>query len=144
MLFPADKSRMFWMWCSTQNQSASPFVGFLRHSIASFILCIWPEKKKKIWHLANNHDINLEKQTPTIYRSGDRITVKKKQKKPKVFLSGIKEITKLLLLRCTWFGDVEVLSDLFLRERLERLHVPHRLDVVPPEVGFVLRQSQRL
>ena len=37
--------------------------------------------------------------------------------------------------------DVEVLSDLFLRERL---HVPHRLDVVPPEVGFVLRQSQRL
>ena len=40
--------------------------------------------------------------------------------------------------------DVEVLSDLFLCERLERLHVPHRLDVVPPEVGFVLRQSQRL
>ena len=41
-------------------------------------------------------------------------------------------------------GDVEVFSDLFLRERLECLHVPHRLDVVPPEVGFVLRQSQRL
>ena len=41
-------------------------------------------------------------------------------------------------------GDVEVLSDLFLRERLECLHVPHRLDVVPPEVGFVLRQSNCL
>ena len=52
-------------------------------------------------------------------------------------------ITKLIV-RCTGFGDVEVLSDLFLRERLERLHVPYRLDVVPPEAGFVLRQSNRL
>ena len=51
---------------------------------------------------------------------------------------------KLTTLRSTGFGDVEVLSDLFLRERLERLHVPHRLDVVLPEVGFVLRQSHRL
>ena len=49
-----------------------------------------------------------------------------------------------LLLRTTGFGDVEVLSDLFLRERLERFHVLHRLDVVPPDVGFVLRQSHRL
>ena len=47
-------------------------------------------------------------------------------------------------MRSTGFGDVEALSDLFLCERLERLHVPHRLDVVPPEVGFVLRQSHRL
>ena len=34
-------------------------------------------------------------------------------------------------MRSTGFGDVEVLSDLFFRERLERLPVPHRLDVVP-------------
>ena len=47
-------------------------------------------------------------------------------------------------MRSTGFGDVEVLSDLFLRERLERLYVPHRLDVVPPEAGFVIRQSNRL
>ena len=49
-----------------------------------------------------------------------------------------------LIVRSTEFGDVEALSDLFLCKRLERLHVPHRLDVVLPEVGFVLRQSQRL
>ena len=36
-------------------------------------------------------------------------------------------ITKLIV-RSTLFGDVEVLSDLFLREPLERLHVPHSLD----------------
>ena len=44
-------------------------------------------------------------------------------------------------MRSTGFGDVEALSDLFLSERLERLHVPHRLDVFLLEVGFVLRQS---
>ena len=62
---------------------------------------------------------------------------------PTEFLSRTKVITKLIV-RSTGFGDVEVLSDLFLRERLERLHVPHRLDVVPPEVGFLLHQSQSL
>ena len=74
-------------WCSTQNQSALPFVGFLRRSISSF------------------------------------------KKKTKELISRTKEIEKddKFIVRCTGFGDVEVLSDLFLRERL---HVPHRLDVV--------------
>ena len=77
----------------------------------------------------------LKKQTPTILEAGNRNTV---TKKPKEFLSRTKVITKLIV-RSTVFGDVEVLSDLFLRERLERLHVPHRLDVVLLEVGFVIR-----
>ena len=128
---------MFWMWCSTQNQSVLPFVGFLRRSIASFILCIWPEKNKmrtcsKILVLWK---ISWKKQTPTILEAGDRNTVTEKNKE---FLSRIKEIEKddKFIVRCTGFVDVEVLSDLFLRERLGRLHVHHRLDVVPPEVGL--------
>ena len=85
----------------------------------------------------------LKKQTPTILEAGDRNTVTKKNKE---FLSRIKVIEKddKFIVRCTGFGHVEVLSDLFLREQLERLHVPHRLDVVPLDVGFVLSQSQRL
>ena len=132
---------MFWMWCSTQNQSALPFVGFLRHSMASIILCIWPGKNKiltfskKPWYKSW---IGL--QTPNILEAKNRDQNKNK-KNPFKNQTAAKS---WLLLRSTGFGDVEVLSDLFLRDRLERLHVPYCRDVVPPEVGFVLRQSHRL
>ena len=71
---------MFWMWCSTQNQSALPFVGFLRHSMASIILCIWPGKNKiltfskKPWYKSW---IGL--QTPNILEARNRDQNKKKK-----------------------------------------------------------------
>ena len=80
--------------------------------------------------------IILKKQTPTILEAGDRNTVTKKR----IPFRNQIEKTKLIV-RCTGFGDVEVLSDLFLRERLERLHVPHRLDVVP--LGSAVKKKTR-
>ena len=64
--------------------------------------------------------IILKKQMPTILEAGDRNTVTKKKK-----ISFQESNRKNKINRALYqFGDVEVLSDLFLRERLERLHVP--------------------
>ena len=41
-----EHAAMFWKWCSTQNQSVLSFVGFLRRSVAAFIICLWPEKNQ--------------------------------------------------------------------------------------------------
>ena len=132
---------MFWMWCSTQNQSALPFVGFLRHSMASIILCIWPGKNKILTFSKKPWYRSWKSKSQPFIEARNRNTITKAQKNP------VKNQTAeniWLLLRSTGFGDVEVISDLFLCERLERLLVPHRLDVVPPEVGFVLCQSHCL
>ena len=84
-------------------------------------------------------NIILKKQTPTILEAGDRNTVIKNQRIP--FKNQSDNKINRAQYRVWWCG---ILSDLFLRERLGCLHVPHRLDVVPLEAGFVLPQSQRL